>query len=72
MLTIDFVAKRYGKLPSEVMRDATTFDVSVADLGENYKDYLYKKSRGEYKPPVPELTQEQMLEMVKRVKEQQK
>ena len=73
MLTVDFIAKRYGKLPSEVMSTATTFDMEVGQLAVEYENYCYERERNKsdgVTVPAKNLTQEQMLDMIKKVKEQ--
>ena len=72
MLTVDFLAKRYGKLPSEVMAQATTFDLTVGQLAVDYKNYTYeveKRKQNGQAMPAPRLTQEQMQDMMKKAKE---
>ncbi len=47
------MAERYGMLPSEVMANATTFDVFVADTAIGNRNYLQDKANGKatvYKP----------------------
>ena len=60
------MAKAYGQLPSYVRDNATTYDVMVMDMMLSWEE----QSRGEAAgiKSVPELTQEQMLEMIKRVR----
>lgn len=43
-LTIDFIAKRYGYLPSEVIEKGSSIDVVVSNLGVSYENYLSKKN----------------------------
>lgn len=68
-LTIDAVSKRYGVLPSEFMRRGNSFDLYVADLAHQFEAYLHKKA--ENKNTTPELSQEQMMSMMNRVRSQQ-
>ena len=71
MLTVDFIAKRYGKLPSEVMAQATTFDLTVGQLAVDYQNYSYeveKRKQNGQAMPAPKLTQEQMQDMMNKVK----
>jgi hypothetical protein len=66
------VAKRYGKLPSEVMLQGNTFDLYVSDVAARYQNFLYDKSKGKNLPssaPAKELSQEEMFDMIKRTKE---
>lgn len=46
IILIDTMAERYGQLPSQVMRDATTFDVFIADTAIGYRNYLNDKANG--------------------------
>lgn len=46
MLTLDFVAKRYGLLPSEVLTKGTTFDLYVSDIAVRYQNWLQDKHSG--------------------------
>ena len=58
------LGQRYGLLPSDVLERATTFDLEVLDISLNYEKY--KKDRAEGK--VPELSQEEMLEALRKIK----
>ena len=64
------MSKRYGKLPSEVMATATTFDLYVSQMGINYEIYLQNKDN--IKPEAEMPSQEKMLKMIERVKEKNK
>jgi len=74
MLTVDFMAKRYGKLPSEIMAHATTFDMTVGQTAVDYENYVYQKEKaraeGKSGPgPVPKLTLEKLRDMMRIAKE---
>jgi len=69
MLTLDFVAKRYGKLPSEVMEKGTTFDLYVGDLAVRYQNWLHEKHTDKPGGQTPQqlnhgLSQEQLRSMM--------
>lgn len=74
MLLLDFVSKRYGKLPSEVMMTGNTFDFYIADLAASYQSWHYEQSRKNASngvvnaPKAPNLSQEEMVAMIERVK----
>jgi len=72
MLTLDFVSKRYGKLPSEVMASASTFDLYVADLAMRYQSHMYEveeaKRTGKAAPSGKKLSTEEMLAMIDNVR----
>jgi len=63
---IDYVAKRYGKLPSEVLAQGTTFDLAVGILAADFSNYQYETANG--KKPQPKLSQSQMLDMLNKVR----
>jgi hypothetical protein len=68
MITIDNLAHRYSVLPSEALSRATTFDLAILDASAKWERYQQDKANG-VKPKAPKLTQEEMLAMVKSVKE---
>ena len=60
------MAERYGKLPSEVMANATTFDVFVTDTAMGYRNYLNDKQSGKntaYNPT--DYSQDDLLNILK-------
>lgn len=50
---LDQMAERYGKLPSEVLTTATTFDLFVFDASVSYKNLLQRRANGE-KDEIPQ------------------
>ena len=60
------MAKTYGQLPSYVRANATTYDVMVMDMMLSWEEQAREQANGI--KPVPELTQEQMMEMIKRTR----
>lgn len=44
----DAMAQRYGKLPSELLRHADSFDFMILDVATTYQ--AYKQSQAEGKP----------------------
>jgi hypothetical protein len=63
------VAKRYGKLPSEVLKFGDTADVKCAELAVQYENYLHKKAEDESKGiKHTEHSQEELLNMINRVR----
>lgn len=74
LLTLDNLAHRYNLLPSEALSRASTFDLRVMDIRTHYdrKQYEEDQARREGKP-VPsrqKLSQEQMMSMIERVRNQ--
>ncbi len=71
---LDSLAHRYKLLPSEIIQRADTLDVLVMETVLQWQ--RRERERAEAKnlgkaPPAPKLTQQQMLDMLKRVKERQ-
>ncbi len=64
------MASRYGLLPSEVMNRATTFDLQVLDISAKWERHQRERAETGGKPPIPQLSQEQMLEMIRKTREQ--
>jgi hypothetical protein len=60
ILQIDGLGKRYGKLPSEVIKKADTFDLYIMDAALSFEQYHHKKAMNKGKPPLPEYSQEQL------------
>ena len=72
LATIDWVAQRYGVLPSKLLAEGSSIDIHLAELGQKYENFLRenaeRKSKG-LAPVAPELTQEQMQAMLAQVKQ---
>jgi len=73
MVTIDWVARRYGVLPSHLIREGDSIDIILANLGVTYENYLNEKADSKNKnknldKPVPKLSEEEMLKMVQAVR----
>lgn len=67
-LQVDALAKRYGKLPTEILRDATTIDLMIFDLSASWQRYQENKRREGGKTPPEALSQESLLQAVERMK----
>ena len=63
-VTLDQLAQRYGRLPSEVLQTATTFDLEILDIARFYEKYQHNKANG----VMPEVKQDVMLEAIKKVR----
>lgn len=64
---LDQLSQRYGITPTEGLRRATTFDLYVMNASisyENYRQQIATTGRA----PVPKLSQERMLDMIKAVR----
>ena len=56
IMQIDGLAKRYGKLPSEILRDANTFDLYIIDAALTFEQYHQKKAMNKGQDPVDHYT----------------
>ena len=63
IMQIDGIAKRYGRLPSEVLKDATTFDLYILDAALTYEQYHQKKAMNKGQDPAEYFNSDQLLEM---------
>lgn len=67
-LTIDFTARRYGCLPSQLLKSGDTVDLRAAEIAVNYERWVkenpgIKNDHG--------FTQEQLLEKMQNAKNKQ-
>lgn len=69
-LTLDFVAKRYGKLPSQVLREGSSLDVECGELAVAFENYLNEKHRAEAegKPAPVKYSQQDLQAMMDAVR----
>jgi len=42
---LDTMAQRYGKLPTEMLRQADSFDLMVFDVAVTYEQYISNKEK---------------------------
>ena len=59
-MQIDTLGKRYGMLPSQVIREADTFDLYIMDAAMSFENY-YNKKANTGKAPIPAYTQDELL-----------
>jgi hypothetical protein len=69
IMQIDGLGKRYGLLPSEVLRKADTFDLYVIDAALTYENYQHKKAMNKGQVPAEAYSTDQLLEMFNKGKE---
>ena len=69
IMQIDGLAKRYGKLPSEIMRDANTFDLYIIDAAMTFEQYHHKKAMNKGQEPIENYTTEDLLKIYNKGKE---
>lgn len=70
ILTIDGLGKRYGMLPSEVLQRSNTFDLYIMDAAMTFENYHHKKSMNNGRDPIPDFTQDELLTLLNKSKEQ--
>ena len=70
ILTLDNLAARYHCLPSEALARSSTFDLYVLDVGARWSNRQHEKANGPVKAEIP--SEEEMLKMIQRGKEQKK
>lgn len=69
ILTLHNLAETYKMLPSEALTKATTFDLYVLDCHLKHIRHMEAQANGTEVPkPVKKLTQEEMQQMLDRVK----
>lgn len=65
ILSLDMLGKRYGKLPSEIVNQASTFDLVIMDASLGYQAEMQKRSDPNYQP---EYSVEDLIKIKERVK----
>jgi len=63
----DVMARRYSKLPSEILREADSFDVMVMDVAHTYESWLQAKQDKTGKSVEQFMDQRQMQEHFNKV-----
>ena len=58
---LDNLATRYSKLPSQVLREADSFDLSVMDVALTYRKYQQDKEDGKMDPSMYDMDSLQEL-----------
>jgi len=67
MLNIGVIAKTYGMLPSQVLGNATTYDLMISDVMSSWEEYQYNKAMG--KTTVPNYSTQELLDMMQKGKQ---
>lgn len=65
MINVGYLGKTFGMLPSKIIQEATTYDIMIADVLNSWEKYQYDKASG--KNVVPDYTQDELLEMMRKV-----
>jgi hypothetical protein len=69
-MQIDGLAKRYGKLPSEILREANTFDLYIIDAALTYEQYHHKKAMNKGQEPIDHITTDDLVKIHQQNKQQ--
>jgi hypothetical protein len=69
IMQIDGLAKRYGKLPNEILREANTFDLYIIDAAMTYEQYHHKKAMNKGQDPIDHYTTDDLLKIYNKGKE---
>jgi len=76
MITIENLAHRYSLLPSELLARGSTFDLEVLNVSTQYDNHMRKKddkkktfNTSNGPPEAPKLSEDQMNNMIARVKD---
>lgn len=70
MINIGMIAKQYGQLPSQVHANGTIYDLMIYDVMMSWEQYQQEKANGNN--PSPQLSQEEMLAALERVRNKDK
>ena len=65
ILQIDGLGKRYGLLPSEVIKRGNTFDLYIMDAAMSFEHYHNHKAANNGKAPIPNYSQDELLTILK-------
>ena len=63
IMQIDGMGKRYGMLPSQVIRDADTFDLYIMDAAMTFEHYHNQMNNNGGKAPVPDYSSDELLKI---------
>lgn len=72
IITIDRLASRYHRLPSEVLATADTFDLYCLDVGIRYEYVQEQKRKGTWQKPAPKLSEDDLLKLMQVAKKKAK
>ncbi len=68
-MQIDGIGKRYGLLPSEVLKRADTFDLYIIDAALTFEQYHHKKEMNKGQIPTDAYSDDQLLEIFNKGKQ---
>lgn len=67
IMMIDTLAERYGMLPSEVIRKASTFDLFICDAAITYRNLIQERAQNNGNVSVDTLNQQYSQEELKEI-----
>lgn len=70
MINIGMIAKQYGQLPSTVRENGTIYDLMIYDVMMSWEQYQQERAQGNNS--APNVSQDQMLAMMEKVKAKDK
>lgn len=68
ILQVDGLGKRYGLLPSEVIKRGNTFDLYIMDCALTFENWHNKKAANGGKDPIPDYTDKQLETLLNKAK----
>ena len=69
IMQIDGLGKRYGLLPSEILKRADTFDLYIIDAALSYETFHHKKAMNKGQVPVDSYSSDQLLDIFNKGKD---
>lgn len=64
-MTVDAMGERYGLLPSEVLRRATTLDLFIVDTALGYRNSVNERAAAQRNPrPSTDYTEDELLKIM--------
>jgi hypothetical protein len=67
MISIGHMARTYGLLPSQVLENATTFDIMITDVYATWEKHEADKAAGRA-PSTSDFTQEQLMKAMEKTR----
>lgn len=68
ILQVDGLGKRYGLLPSEILKRGNTFDLYILDCALTFESYHHKKAMNNGNIPADTYSQDQLMNMLNKSK----
>lgn len=65
-MTLDLVARRYGTLPSRILNEGDSLDITCAEISLGYENYLKNKDNAQ--TLTNQFSQEELKTMIDRVR----